>query len=283
MTTTDGTDSRDVSLLALEAFEAVIARELTQDASVEVRTLLGTAFAAAFEAIEAASGTVEVDEAWRLPGSLDRLRHLDAAELTDPHWHADVQFDDREELIDLLSEAVDEIEWLASTDDSNYAGFTSSGGADFYAVHHRGSVFWFQTNMDYGDPYVLEYGHAEGDEDGRRRMLGQLIDDYLIAGSIDVHLSDAFDDELRRHARLVAEANFGAPWDTGILDKVLDACDDEDLARHAVELAEALAVDEDEILASLRRLRDDRIGTPATELDRIIAWNVSWPDLRFRS
>lgn len=283
MTTTDGTDNPDVSLLALEAFEAVIARQLTQDARVHLRTLLGTAFAAAFEAIEAASGTVEVDEAWRLPGSLDRLHHLDAADLTDPDWQADVLPDDREELIGLLSEAVDEIAWLASTDDSGYAGFTSSGGSDFYTVHHRGWVFWFQTNMDYGNPYVLEYGHREDDDEGRRQMLAHLIDDYLIAGSIDLQLSGAFDDELRRHARLTAEANFGAPWDTGLLDQDLDGCDDENLARQAVELAGALAIDEEEILASLRRLRDDGIGTPATELDRIIAWNVSWPDLRFRS
>lgn len=283
MTTTGRNGHPDVSQLALEAFEAVVARQLAQDESVDLRTLLGSAFAAAFEAIEATSGEVEVDEGWRLPGSLDRLRHLDAAELTDPDWQADVLPDDREELVDLLSEAVDELEWLAGLDDSEYGGFTSSGPTGIYAVHHGGRVFWFQTNMDIAEAYLLEYAHDEGDEVGRRRLLEYLIEDFLFAGSIEVSLSWAFDDELRRRLRRYSESVGGGPWDTGLLDRDLEACDDEDLARRSVEIAAALPVDEEEVLASLRRLRDDRDGAPATELDRLVAWNVSWPDLRFRT
>lgn len=284
MTAARHPDAIDVSQLALDAFEATVASQLGRDGGpVDLRNLLSAAFAAACQAIEDATGSVEVDETWRLPGALDRLRDLDAIELTDLGWHELLLPDDAWDLIDLLAASVDQLEWLATCDDRRHGGFTSSGGTDFFAAHHRGRVFWVQTSLDYGDPYVLEYGYRHGDDEGRRRMLAHLIDDYLFAGTIDITLGDAFDDDLRQRLRRNAESNHGAPWDTGFLSKDIEDCNDEELAARAAVIAADLPVEEAAVLASLRRLREDPTATPATELDRVVAWNVSWPALRIRS
>lgn len=272
-------DASDPSKQALDAFEAALDAELGEEGASTVPSVLGTAFAAAFTALQDDAGSVEVDEAWRLPGSLDWLRELDVGDLTDPDSLADALPDDEIDRLELLADAVDELEWLATTDDSDDAGFTSSGAASFFALHHRGRVFSFNTNLD-ADPYALEFEHLESDADGRRQMLVRLIRTWLVGvGTLDVTLGSAFDDDLRRVLRLTGEENGGAPWDNGYLRNDLADEDDEDLARRAAELAPYVHSDESEILASLHRLRAAPDEDPAHELDRIVAWNVVWPDL----
>lgn len=282
MTTTHDAriSSEDPSERALHAFEAAVTAGLAEDRPGDAATLLATAYVAAFDALRGDDGTFEVDEAWKLPGDVDWLRGLEVDGCTDVDSVTDALWQQRDyHLTDLLSEVVDEIEWLASSDDSTYGGFTSSGSSSFYALHHRGRTFWFHGDADLGDPYELCFAYEGDDPDGRHRMLLQLIK-HLPAGSIDVDLSDAFDDAARHALRRAAEDRGDAPWESGFLSQDLANRDDEHLV---TELVRQLDVSKDEALASLRRLRSHRPGEPYREFDRLVAWNICWPALGFRS
>lgn len=264
----------------VRAFQAVIDNLLATGDVSDVPTLLACAYAAGLAALRTSDGDLDIGLAEAtLPGNLAWLEVDPAADDIDPEDLLDALPQDASELVELLEQLVDEVEWLASIDDSNYAGFTSSGASSFYALHHAGRVYSFSTDGD-GDYLALVHEYDEPDPAGRDRMLHRLIDDWLmVAGSIDVSLGDAFDADLRQAVRAASERNGNAPWDTGILEADLADVDDDELRRLALEHAPALRTDEADVLAALRRLRADPEKPPGSEFDRRVAWRVTWPDL----
>jgi hypothetical protein len=259
---------------AVAAFETALDAGLDIGRGAWIPALLGEAFAAGFGSLLDA-GCEDDPEGLYLLGRPAWMANLDADELTDAELLSQGLCEDPDDLLELVTELAGEVEVLARTNDS------WDWWDEVCAVALCGWVCWFQTGVG-EDRWRLHRSHEESDADGRRRLLLDLAEVHLPAGQVDIKLGDAFDDELRQALRRAAEKRGTAPWDTGDLRQALVDLSDASLDDLSGQVANALATDRSEVLAALRRLRGVHDFWPQHEFDRIVAWNVCWPQLRLR-
>lgn len=265
----------DAHVHPADRFREALDEQLAALGSEWVPRILARACLAAITADSSASAADVLSE---LPMDLGHVDLNDAVEDHSEETWAEAIAGLEDEVVGVLAGLVEHCEQLISIDLA-WPDFSNSGGY-LYLVRHRNRAFTVNTLHDLADPWYLEHLYDEPDEQALRAWLEHLIDSWAPGVGIDdIRFNVAyFDEELRSTARQMAEEAGNAPWQRGELESYLPS-DRTEAERIAEEQAPALGVSVEDVRTALERLAQNE--EPSSEMERRLAWRITWPDLHF--